>query len=253
MSKRLFGITTIQDEGHWISVSDLMSGLMFLFLFVAVIYIKSSLDNQQQLEKTIGEIKIEKNKIKEIAVSYQQIHVALGNQLERTFRDDFQRWHAEIDKATLSIRFNEIDTCFDVGKAELKPRFQDILTEFFPKYLTVLAGFWKDIEEVRIEGHTSSEWLTNVSEEDAYFLNMGLSQNRTKNVLEFCLNLSEVQKYRAWARSIITANGLSSSKLIVVNGIEDKERSRRVEFRVRTNAEAHIVKILQLDGTLTTK
>lgn len=43
----------------------------------------------------------------------------------------------------------------------------------------------------------------------------------------------------------VTANGLSSSKLVYNDdGTEDKARSRRVEFRTRTNAENRIVQIL---------
>jgi hypothetical protein len=43
-----------------------------------------------------------------------------------------------------------------------------------------------------------------------------------------------------WARSLITANGLSSSHPIIIEGVEDKDLSRRVEFRVRTNAEKQL-------------
>jgi hypothetical protein len=46
---------------------------------------------------------------------------------------------------------------------------------------------------------------------------------------------------KVWAKEKITANGLSSSKLILdKDGREDKEASRRVEFRVRTDAEKRI-------------
>jgi hypothetical protein len=48
-----------------------------------------------------------------------------------------------------------------------------------------------------------------------------------------------------WAKQLITANGLSSSQPILVNGMEDKGLSRRVEFRVRTNAEAQLEKIAE--------
>jgi len=74
---------------------------------------------------------------------------------------------------------------------------------------------------------------------------MELSQNRTRAVLEYVLSDTDIsQNKRDWVKTTTTANGLSSSKLIYENGIENKERSRRVEFRVRTNAEMQIVKIL---------
>ena len=48
-----------------------------------------------------------------------------------------------------------------------------------------------------------------------------------------------------WLKQNVTANGLSSSKLIYdSNGAENRELSRRVEFRVKTNAEKRIAKIL---------
>jgi hypothetical protein len=44
-----------------------------------------------------------------------------------------------------------------------------------------------------------------------------------------------------WLRGLVTANGLSSSHLIYTkSGAEDKNLSRRVEFRVRTNAEKQL-------------
>tara|TARA_B100000989_G_C19264600_1_gene353603 strand:- start:308 stop:496 length:189 start_codon:yes stop_codon:yes gene_type:complete len=49
----------------------------------------------------------------------------------------------------------------------------------------------------------------------------------------------------AWVRMNLTANGLSSSKPFVEkSGKENQELSRRVEFRVKTNAESKINEIL---------
>ena len=42
----------------------------------------------------------------------------------------------------------------------------------------------------------------------------------------------------------VTANGLSYSKRIIINGKEDKKLSRRVEFRIRTKAERKLDQIL---------
>ena len=104
-----------------------------------------------------------------------------------------------------------------------------------------------DIAEIRIEGHTSSEWTENTSPEAAYIHNMKLSQGRTRSVLEYVLQIPSIkqsQTIQDWLKLHLTANGLSSSKLIAPNGIENKKESRRVEFRVRTNAEKRIVEII---------
>ena len=72
---------------------------------------------------------------------------------------------------------------------------------------------------------------------------MELSQNRTRSVLSYCLLMVQANK-REWTKSRITANGLSSSHLIFNNnGTENPELSRRVEFRIRTNAEKQLEKM----------
>ena len=80
----------------------------------------------------------------------------------------------------------------------------------------------------------------------AYFLNMALSQGRTRSVLEYVYNLPSVDEDRDWVRVYFAAVGFSSSRLIRdEQGLEDRERSRRVTFRVITNAETQIMRILE--------
>jgi len=75
---------------------------------------------------------------------------------------------------------------------------------------------------------------------------MELSQGRTRSTLRFVLKLPDVQKEIDWLRSNVTANGLSSSHLILKpDGTEDIDRSRRVDFRILTDADAKIEKILE--------
>ncbi len=238
-----------QDEGQWISISDMMAGLMVIFLFVALSFM---LDAQEKKNK----IEVERDSIKEIAVTYQRLQNDLYNDLLDEFKDNLDEWDATIDKPTLSVRFRAPDVLFEIGKADLQERFEGILDDFFPRYIRILAlddqeKYRDDIEEIRIEGHTSSEWNVSVSQDKAYILNMKLSQDRTRAVLKHVLNIqkSPMPKERDWVKKHLTANGLSSSKLRFKNGDEeDKIQSRRVEFRVRTNAEEQIVRIIQEGG-----
>jgi outer membrane protein OmpA-like peptidoglycan-associated protein len=76
---------------------------------------------------------------------------------------------------------------------------------------------------------------------------MELSQARTRSTLSYVLGLPSVDGDRAWLTHYLTANGLSSSRPILdANRHEDAERSRRVEFRVRTDAESRIATIMQV-------
>lgn len=224
-----------ESESQWVSISDLMSVLMMIFLFIAISYM-------------LNVIK-EKDKIKEIAVTYNKLQTELYDDLTTEFKSDLDNWNAEIDKQTLSVKFEAPDVLFASGSSTLQLRFKEILEDFFPRYVNILTSekYKADIEEIRIEGHTSSEWSFEVPPEEAYFNNMELSQDRTRKVLEFVLRNEKLDGNKSWIRERLTANGLSSSKLVAPNGIEDKIKSRRVEFRVRTNAENRIVKILSAE------
>ncbi len=75
---------------------------------------------------------------------------------------------------------------------------------------------------------------------------MQLSQERTLSILKYSYYIPQVSiKQKEWIKSNLVAVGFSSSKIIVdLNGIEDKKRSRRVTFRIITNADSEIRKIL---------
>ena len=178
--------------------------------------------------------------VQKVIVVADETHSRIYWALHEEFKDDLPIWNAEVDRETMTFRFKEPEVLFDQGGAELQPVFEDILSDFFPRYVTVLEQFAVDIDEVRIEGHTSSEWRGGVDKETAYFRNMKLSQDRTRNVLEYCLSRSLVNGAN-WIRTKIAAVGLSSTKLIVENGVENPTKSRRVEFRVKTNFEQQII------------
>ena len=229
--ERLFGRSTLSEDDHWLSVSDLMAGLMVIFLFIAITYIRPIVEIQ--------------SKIRNIVVAWKESEVEIYETLNEEFKDDLPRWNAELDRTTLSLRFKAPDVLFDSATAVLKPEFRRILDNFFPRYLSALHQFKDAIAEVRIEGHTSSEWEGANTKDVAYFMNMALSQARTRAVLEYSLGLPLVDPYKEWARKLITANGLSSSRPILQGSREDRIRSRRVEFRVRTNTKEQIVRVLE--------
>lgn len=223
------------QEGHWIPLSDLMTGLMVMFLLIAVIYMKR--------------VEADSDNIKEVAIAYSEVKDALYEDLSVEFKNDLPKWKAELIKDDLTIRFKEPEILFANGSSELKPSFQAILDDFFPRYVKILTSLkYRDaISEVRIEGHTSSSWERTGSSADAYYYNMDLSQARTRSTLFYVLRIPSVADSSEWLKHYVTANGLSSSRPILkADGSEDAARSRRVEFRVRTDAETRIAKILQI-------
>lgn len=234
----LFGSrrTNKEDAEHWIGISDMMSGLMMVFLFMAVAYMYY--------------VQVERENIKEIAVAYKDTQVAIYNDLMKEFQEDLPRWNAEIERNTLEITFNNPEVLFRAGSPELNGQFKNILSDFFPRYVAVLSRYRSAIEEIRIEGHTSSDW-GGLHGERAYFPNMALSQDRTRSVLQYVMALLPEASERDWVRSNFAAVGYSSSRRVMDpdKQVENAARSRRVNFRVITNSELQIRNIIErLDG-----
>lgn len=214
-------------DSHWLVVSDLMASLMMIFLFLALLHMVQ-LERDHQIET-------------EVRITAAELREAIYWALEEEFRDDLPRWDAELHRQTLTLRFREPDVLFDPNSARIKPRFEAMMRDFFPRYVHQLEPFRQVIREIRIEGHTSSEWGTDSSPLEAYFANMALSQERTQAVLRFAYELDALQE-AAWFRTRVAAVGLSSSQLIRdAQGREDAEASRRVEFSVLTNFEASLL------------
>ena len=301
---------------HWLTISDLMSGLMIIFIFIAISFMRSTYLEKEKVkkieiqyeelkskDKSLDEVIRELNEIKEkndvlqlekdklteklaqldnfnavldekekisqeltqirgIAEAYQNNQLAIYEALKKAFPDDElseDKLNAEIDKETLTFIFKSSDSLFDNASANLKEKYKQALTVFFPKYIQAVLPYKDSISEIRIEGHTSSEWNVfpkeiknkdmDIKDLYGYFGNMNLSQDRTNSVLNYVLNDLRTEipnEYRKWLRDHTAAVGLSSSKPILdENGNEDKNKSRRVTFRIITNADSKIRQILQ--------
>ena len=233
MVRALFAPSNLEsaESGGWVSIADMMTGLMVVFMFIAIIYI----DNIQE----------QNAQIREIAVAFEEAEADIYDALVDEFETDLPVWNAIIDRESLAIRFQAPEVLFLPGSSALRPEFKDIIDDFFPRYIRVLDAHADSIEEVRIEGHTSSDWAGEPSEMQAYFNNMGLSQARTRSVLSYSLDREGLDAHYPWARRALTANGLSSSRPIKTDGAEDRKASRRVEFKVRTDAKTQMVRVLQ--------
>jgi len=210
-----------------LSIGDLMAALLLIFVLL--------------LASTLLKLQGEFETKSQVAERYTAIKEDIYKELIIEFKDDLKKWNAEIDPKDLAIRFQEPDVLFETNQFSLKNAFKTILKDFFPRYVKVISKpkFKDNIEEIRIEGHTD-----NVG---SYYHNMELSQNRTRSVLTFVLESTlDNDTDKQWVKENLTANGLSFSKPIADNNTDvGRYRNRRVEFRIRTNAEKQIDEILK--------
>jgi outer membrane protein OmpA-like peptidoglycan-associated protein len=217
-------------QTHWIPLADLMTGLMMIFMLITAIYI-SKVDPTTTL----------------VLDEYKVVREDMKLALQQEFSNDFKQWNAVL-LGDMTIRFNNPNVQFASGSADLRPEFQALLKDFFPRYMKIVRSekFKKAVKEIRIEGHTSSFWK-GASLSDAYFLNMDLSQQRTRSTLKFIMGLPVFQSEETWLKEHITANGLSSSRPIIKNpkSSQDDEMNQRVEFRIVTNAADRFEQMIQ--------
>jgi outer membrane protein OmpA-like peptidoglycan-associated protein len=231
MPNNLTSNSRAADDGEWLSVSDLMAGLMMVFLCISIVMMRSMME--------------EREKIRARAQSYRDNQLAIYQTLVAEFEDDLPRWGATIDKDRLIIAFNNSDAMFTTGEAEMNLQAQRVMENFFPRYITALKPYLGSIRAIHIEGHTSSEWGAGGSSNDNYFKNLRLSQSRSREVLHHVQGLvpeAEVPGMLA----LVAAVGYSSARPVLrADGSEDPEKSKRVAFRVITNSEAQIHRILE--------
>lgn len=179
----------------WISVSDLMTGLMVIFLFVAIAYISRVQKNQSVL------------------TDYVETKNELHNKLVKEFAGDTLKWQMAIGK-DLTMKFKEPTVLFATGSSELTPRFKEILDEFLPRYFSILLNdsLRSNIQEIRIEGHTDDVPMP-IYDADPYIANVKLSQERALSVLKYFRSMSQFTKYSDNQKRLLeywfTANGLS--------------------------------------------
>ena len=230
------------NESNWISFSDIMTGLMVIFMFIAISYLVEAQKNQQERDIIFEEFKATK----------EQLYA----ELEKEFKDDFKDWEVELDK-DLSIKFTNPDVLFPSGKSEITLNFANILDDFLPRYFDILLQLkYKDkIAEIRIEGHTD---MVPVSNSDIpYIGNLELSQQRSTSVMKYLISSdyykSLEENRRWWLLFNLTANGLSYGRTVDSNkkftyiskNKVNNEFSRRVEFRIITSSENLVERVLE--------
>lgn len=233
----------VSSNSYDLSISDLMSALCCVFLlFLSVTIYRYNVQKSEYEAKN------------KLAAQYKDKQDDLLKAIEREFDRDKAQWNAEIAavEGAIRIRFTNEAMMFEGGKTVLKPEFETVLSEFFGRLIKVVGSkeFCDDILEIRIEGHTMKVQMEDVSAFQDYKRGMEISMGRTQNVLLFCLQNIEMpysiignQDAEQWIRERIVAMGYSNS----IPG-ETPEKSRRVEFKIRTRAESVIDEIQKLDG-----
>ena len=200
------------------------------------------------------QVQSDKDKMKDIAQSYKDTKVNLNEDLHSEFLEDMKKWDASITKDN-TIVFHSPEVLFEVNKSAISEDFKAILDDFFPRYLKILISkkYKDNIQDMKVEGHTSNDWISSISKEKIYLKNMQLSQKRAYIVLSYCYSLDNdlVKQNRLWLEKYFRANGMAFAKLKykdINSTIVDQKSSRRVEFSVQMKTEDKIYEVLKINN-----
>jgi outer membrane protein OmpA-like peptidoglycan-associated protein len=217
-----------------------MSGLMLVFLFISISF--------------MIQVQSDKDKMKDIAQSYKDTKVNLNEYLHTELLKNMKKWDSSITKDN-TIVFHSPEVLFEVNKSAISEGFKAILDDFFPRYLKILISkkYKDNIKDMKVEGHTSNDWISSISKEKIYLKNMQLSQKRAYIVLSYCYSLDNdlVKQNRLWLEKYFRANGMAFAKLKykdINSTIVDQKSSRRVEFSVQMKTEDKIYEVLKINN-----
>lgn len=230
------------DGGEWLAVSDLMAGLMMVFLLIAVAFMFNwgqAYDERQ--EKAEGIPNDEESSFHEGAQKDPSTEGDGGLPCDVDLNGDCPDLFSDSDRGI--IRGKDTLTFVQVGETEHFRSQESEITESLklqldaecPDFVKKIDADRNNIDEIRIEGHTSKNWRDEDSEKGKYLNNLELSQQRALNVLKYCFRdqLDDTYADQQWYFEHLRAIGMSSAKPKPrKDGTEDPEKSRRVEIRL---------------------
>ncbi len=177
-------------------------------------------------QKLVEEFDITKVKIKNLT----GVRIKVITNLKDKLGDSI-----DIDPKSGAMRFAS-NILFEKGQYILKDGSKEELSAILKKYIHALLldkEMRQYIDTITIEGYTDSS--------GSYLYNLELSQKRALEVMKFLYSLDF--KDKKLLEQYISASGRSYANLIYVNGVEDKDASRRIEIKFRIKNEKAIAEL----------
>ncbi len=144
------------------------------------------------------------------------------------------------DRLALLIVVPEKLMRFQIDHKELSEDGETFLGKFIPRFANVACrqAFKDELNSIVVEGHADSSGK-NPEHKDIH--NMELSQGRSMSVVDASLTILKKEEAESKIAypcflNLLSASGRGSSDLILKNGKEDPESSRRVVFKIRVRS-----------------
>ncbi|MDJ0838999.1 MAG: OmpA family protein [Acidobacteriota bacterium] len=204
-----------EQPNFWASYSDLMAGMLLVFILLLVVALFHYADFTRKKEEVLES---QESRLK----SFHE----LKKRLVGTLAEEMKGEEVALDPDSGVLRIGS-GILFGEGEANLQDEGRVRLHRVFDAYIKVVLDneFRNVIRQIEIEGHTNSN--------GTYLFNLQLSQQRALTVMQEMLDRVDPSQ-RVRLQQIVVAGGRSFAHLIYdKDGIEDKELSRRIEIHVR--------------------
>lgn len=204
----------LQSSAHTISLRDEELAILQNSLLVKM----------KEHQALVEELDITKVKIKNLTGIRIKVVSKLKDKLGSSI---------DIDERSGAIRFSS-NILFEQGEYRLKEDSKKELSSLLISYIDALLldeEIRQHIDQIIIEGHTNSD--------GSYIHNLELSQKRALEVMKFLYH--NYPQNSSMLREYISASGRSFTNLMLLeDGTEDKDASRRIEIKFRIKNEKEI-------------
>ena len=196
----------------WITMTDLMTGLVLVF--IVMFFYSYLVGHYKQFESTMAQ----ENATKTLQQTLKNEHI-----------------EANIDPISGVVKISDLEL-FDLNSSTLSAKGKAYLDKFAPAYFNSLFSneyLDKNIDKIIIQGHTDSQTFKGkFSDDEQYMKNMELSLNRAYQVASYMTNTPYNKVNGERLRKMIIVEGASFSNPVMVKGKEDYAKSRRVELKL---------------------
>jgi len=221
MYKKISKTDYNEENIFWITMSDLLLGLMIIFL---ILFIMSMVGFSQA------------------KVAEQSAQTEMAEKLAKELVNN--KIDVNIDKMSGQVEISDLEL-FDIGSAKLSAKGKAYLDKFFPIYIDTIFSnpeVSDKVENLIIEGHTDSQMFRGLnSADEQYTKNLELSSMRATEVANYVFKTNYNKKYSKKLHKVLIVEGKSNTEPILTNGKEDFNKSRRVELEIRMKAGENVI------------
>ena len=143
---------------------------------------------------------------------------------------------ATVDTMTGDVKISDLEL-FELNSYELSDKGKIYLNKLIPIYIENIFSnqeLLDNITNIVVQGHADSQQYVNVGTENEQFSkNMTLSLQRANSVAEYIFKTNFNSNYDEQLRKMLVVEGRSYSNPVLVDGVEDYDKSRRVELKLK--------------------